>query len=101
MARGAQTTLRLRLSGAERQTLRAWQRSTTIPAGYARRGRIILQLADGMPISQIATTVGVSRPLVYKWARRFLQDGLVGLADKPGRGRSRRSRHDPATQENL
>jgi len=101
MARGTQTALTIRLTGAERQTLTAWQRSTTITAGRARRGRIILQLADGYSISQIATTVGRSRPFVYKWAKRFVQDGLDGLADKPGRGRSRRRRHDPETQEDL
>src|SRR5712691_3358040 len=43
-------------------------------------------LADGIPISHIATTVGISRRFVYKWAKRFVQDGLEGLADKPGRG---------------
>ncbi len=101
MARGSKTALTIRLTGAERQTLRAWQRSTTIAAGRARRGRMIVQLADGRPISQIATAVGCSRPLVYKWAKRFLQEGLAGLADKPGRGRSRRQRHDPETQDDL
>jgi len=70
----------------QRQTLLAWQRSTTIPAGRARRGRIILLLADGVPISHIAITVGISRRFVYKWARRFLAEGVAGLADKPGRG---------------
>jgi len=64
----------------------AWQRSTTIPAGRARRGRIILLVADGVPISHIADTVGISRRFVYKWAKRFLQYGVEGLADKPGRG---------------
>ncbi len=94
MASGRKTALMLRLTGVERQALLGWQRSTTIQAGRARRGRIILQLADGVPISHIATAVGISRPFVYKWARRFLQDGLEGLADKPGRGKSRKPRSD-------
>ena len=72
MARGRHTSLRIRLTPADRQTLRSWQRSTTIPAGRARRGRIILQLADGVPISHIADTVGISRRFIYKWAKRFL-----------------------------
>lgn len=86
MARGRKTSLTIQLSAEERHALTAWQRSTTIPAGRARRGRIILQLADGVPISHIATTVGISRRFVYKWAKRFLQYGVEGLADKPGRG---------------
>src|SRR5215468_1400181 len=86
MARGRKTALTIRLASDERHTLMAWQRSTTIPAGRARRGRIILLVADRVPISHIADTVGISRRFVYKWAQRFLQDGLEGLADKPGRG---------------
>ena len=86
MARGRTTSLTIRLTPAERQTLLAWQRATTISAGRARRGRIILLVADGMPISHIAATVGISRRFIYKWVQRFLQDGLQGLGDKPGRG---------------
>jgi hypothetical protein len=86
MARGRRTSLTIRLTPAERQTLLAWQRATTITAGRARRGRIILLVADRMPISHIAATVGISRRFVYKWVQRFLQTGLEGLADKPGRG---------------
>jgi hypothetical protein len=86
MARGRKTALTIRLASDERHTLMAWQRSTTIPAGRARRGRIILLVADGVPISHIADTVGISRRFVYKWAKRFLQYGVEGLADKSGRG---------------
>ena len=89
---------RFGLTPAQRQTLLAWQRSTTIAAGHARRGRIILLLADGVPISDIAATVGISRRFVYKWVQRFLEKGLVGLTDKPGRG-SRRVSPTPALAE--
>jgi len=71
----------------ERQRLLAWQRSTTIRAGRARRGRMILLLADRVPISHLADTVGISRRFVSKWERRVLLEGLEGLADKPGRGK--------------
>jgi transposase len=81
----------------EYQTLRAWQRSSTIGAGRARRGRIILLLADGVPIVRIADMVGISRRFVYKWVERFLQQRLDGLADKRGRGRSRRPRPQDST----
>jgi|SRR5690349_13757038 len=91
MARGRTTSLTIRLTPKERQTLLAWQRATTIAAGRARRGRIILLVADRMSISDVAATVGISRRFVYKWMRRFLEKGLEGLANKPGRG----SRHVP------
>ena len=83
MPRGRKTSLTIRLTPAQRRTLLAWQRSTTIPAGLARRGRIILLLADGMTITNIAVTVGISRRFVYKWVQRFVQEGLEGLHDKP------------------
>ena len=87
MPRGRKTSLTIRLTPAERQTLLAWQRATIIPAGVARRGRIILLLANGVTITDIAATVGMSRRHTYKWIQRFVQEGLEGLEDKPGRGR--------------
>jgi transposase len=89
MVRGRKTVLSIQLTPAQRQTLLAWQRSTTIAAGHARRGRIILLMADGVPISDIAATVGISRRFVYKWVQRFLEKGVEGLTDKPGRGHQR------------
>jgi transposase len=34
-------------------------------------------------ITDIAATVGMSRRHTYKWIRRFVQEGLEGLEDKP------------------
>ena len=61
MTRGRHTSITIRLTTKERQTLLAWQRATTIRAGLARRGRIILLVADRMSISDVADTVGISR----------------------------------------
>ena len=88
MARGRKTSLTIHLTPAERQTLHAWQRAATFPAGLVRRARIILLLADGMTITAIATTVGLSRQHVYKWIHRFMHEGLAGLyAKQLGLGR--------------
>ena len=81
MARGRKTSLTINLTPTQRRTLLAWQRATTISAGLARRGRIILLVADGVPITDITAMVGISRNFVYKWAQRFLEQGLGGLAD--------------------
>jgi len=97
MPRGRKTSVTILLTGEDRQTLMAWQRSTTLRAGRARRGRIILLMADRVPISHIADTVGISRRFVYKWAKRFQQYGLEGLADQPGRGTGRRPRQQDRT----
>ena len=87
MTRGRKTSFRIRLTPAQRQTLLAWQRATNISAGLARRARIILLLADGMTITDIAATVGMSRRHTYKWIQRFVQEGLEGLENKPRRDR--------------
>src|SRR5207244_10716545 len=86
MARGRKPSFSIRRTPAERLTLLTWQRSTTIPAGLARRARLLVLLADGMTITEAAATVGLSRRHTYKWIQRFVQEGLAGLADKPGRG---------------
>ncbi len=102
MPRGRKTSLTIRLTPAQRQTLLAWQRATTIPAGQARRGRMLLLLADGMTITDIAAAVGISRRFVYKWVQRFLQEGLEGLQDKSRRNRRIEPRlPDPADQNDA
>ena len=98
MARGRQTSFTISLTAKERQTLLAWQYSTAIPAGQARRGRIIVLVADRVPLSHIAATVGMSRRFVYKWVQRFLHAGLEGLADQRDRGK-RRMPSPPALRE--
>jgi DNA invertase Pin-like site-specific DNA recombinase len=95
MARGRKTAFSIQLTPAQRQTLLAWQRSTAIPVGRARRGQIILLLADGVTITDIAATVGISRRFVYKWVQRFLEKGVEGLANKSERGH-RRTASNPA-----
>jgi len=35
-----------------------------------------------MTLTDIATTVGISRRFIYKWVQRFLEQGLEGLHDK-------------------
>ena len=95
MARGRKTSLTITLAPAQRRTLLAWQRSTTIRAGLCRRAQIILLVAEGRSITAIAATVGISRRHVYKWVQRFLAQGVAGLADRPGRGRVPRQAPPP------
>jgi hypothetical protein len=98
MARGRKTSFTIRLTPAERLTLLTWQRATTVPAGLARRARLLLLLADGMTITEAAATVGLSRRHTYKWIHRFVQEGIEGLVDKPGRGQRPGPRQYPLTE---
>jgi hypothetical protein len=86
MACGRTSSRRIDLSPDEPATLEHWQRSTTMAAGLVRRGRMILLLADGHSLSQVARSVPVQRTVVGKWGRRFLARRLDGLSDAPGHG---------------
>src|SRR5262249_4596742 len=87
MPRGRKTSLTICLTPAQRQALRALQRALNIPADLARPARIVFLLADGATFPQIAATVGIGRRFVYKWVKRFWQEGLGGLKDNQAPGR--------------
>jgi hypothetical protein len=86
MPRGRTSAIHIRLSPEEQALLRAWQRSTRLPLGQQQRGRALLLLADGLPIVTVARRVGRSRLSIYRWAQRFLAEGLAGLHTRPGQG---------------
>jgi hypothetical protein len=43
------------------------------------RGRIVLASADRHSAQQVAQSIGVSRPTVWRWQQRFLESGVDGL----------------------
>jgi hypothetical protein len=86
MARRRKSSLRMVLSPDERHTLARWQRSTTLAAGLARRGKMRLLLAAGSSQSAVAQVVGVPRPVGRQGATRVLAQRLEGRAEAPDRG---------------
>jgi DNA-binding CsgD family transcriptional regulator len=57
----------------------------------ARRARILLLAADGLPDSEIAVSLGTTRATAAQWRHRFAAEGLAGVtAIRPGRGRKPR-----------
>lgn len=52
-----------------------------------RRASIILRRAEGLSQQQVAEAVGVNRPVVAKWEKRFIQQGIAGLAEARRTGR--------------
>src|SRR6476646_2553485 len=55
----------------DRDRLDELARLPSVPSGLARRARMVLLAADGMPNAEIARTVGVSRPTVIGWRDRY------------------------------
>ena len=87
MAYGRKSPYIVSLSPAERAELERWQRATTIPAGLAKRGKIILLRTEGHSLSEIARRLEVGRRIARKWITRFLAQRIAGLSDQSGRGR--------------
>jgi transposase len=81
------TAAALAVSPGELDELRAWLRSSLVPAGLAQRARIITLAAQGVPNTEIAELVGCSRQTVITWRKRFASRGLDGLRDRPRPGR--------------
>jgi transposase-like protein len=53
------------------------------------RARAILLAAEGLSNALIADRLGVSRQSVSEWRKRFFDDGLAGLEERPRSGRPR------------
>ena len=85
--RGRKTALRIDLIPEERTELERRVRCTTLPAGAVRRARIILGVASGLHLIEVARRVGITEKHVRKWTMRFNEKRLEGLKDRPGRGR--------------
>lgn len=76
------------LTQAERDTLRAWSQSRSLPYRQVARAKIILMAVGGIQNRDIASALKVSRPTVQLWRERFLALRIPGLekdAPRPGR----------------
>lgn len=74
------------LSDVERVELEQWARRPKTSQRLALRSRIVLACAEGADNCDVAEELGVSRPTVGKWRRRFLEKRLDGLVDEPRPG---------------
>lgn len=77
----------LSLTETQRSELQALARRPTTPRREAWRAQIILHRAAGLSQEETAQRVGVNRPVVALWEKRFVRAGLAGLAEAKGRGR--------------
>jgi transposase len=69
-------------------------RAHTTPQRAAKRARIVLLAADGLPNRQIAPIVGMNEHTVAQWRRRFETERLAGLTDRKRPGRPLVYDHD-------
>ena len=77
----------LSLTAAERRELQARARRYTLPYRDVIRAKIVLLAAEGLDNDEIATRLDTRREIVSKWRKRFYQQGLPGLEERPRGGR--------------
>ena len=77
----------LNLSPEQRVELEARARRYTLPYRDVVRAKIVLMAADGLDNDEIAARLDTRREIVSKWRKRFFEQGLPGLEERPRGGR--------------
>jgi transposase len=83
------TAVEIELTEDERALLEGFVRRRRTARGLAQRSEIVLAAAEGLKNTEIAERLGVGRPTVTRWRRRFAQRRVEGLVDEPRPGRPR------------
>ena len=70
-------------------------RRYTLPYQDVTRAQIVLFAAAGLDNDVIAARLNTRREVVSKWRKRFFEEGLAGLEERPRRGRPARFSPQP------
>ncbi len=82
-----QSPYRIELSEEERRSLDARARRYTLPYRDVVRAQMVLLAAQGLANDEIARRLNTRREVVSMWRKRFFEQGLAGLEERPRRGR--------------
>jgi transposase len=74
------------LTDDERQAIERLAHSRTEAARLVERARILWHASQGERAPQIAKRLGLNERTVLTWLKRFNEQGLPGLADRPRSG---------------
>jgi len=77
----------IELSVEEREALESRARQYTSPYSHVMRAKLILLAAGGRENKEIGEELDMPRQVVSKWRKRFFEERLAGLEDRPRRGR--------------
>ncbi len=77
----------IELSDEEHAVLVSLARSYTLPYWQVMRAQMVLMAAEGMRNDQIAAQLRCGRDVVSQWRKRFFEQRMTGLEDRPRRGR--------------
>ena len=85
----------LYLGPADRGELEALRTDRNTPRKLAWRASIVLATAEGAGTVEIMRRTGMSKPTVWRWQERYLDEGVPGLK----RDKTRPSRVPPLPRE--
>ena len=71
----------------EKKQLQNITRKYTSPYCDIMRAKIVLLASDGFSNQEIGERLDLPRQIVSKWRKRFFDERLAGLQEKPRRGR--------------
>jgi hypothetical protein len=80
---------KIELSRQEKQELRRRAAKYTLPYCEVIRAKMILLAAQGLANDQIAARLDTRREVVSMWRKRFFEQRLTGLEERPRPGRPR------------
>ena len=77
----------IELAEGEREALERLAAKYSSPYRDVMRAKIVLYAAKGLSNEEIASRLDLPRQVVSKWRKRFYEEGMAGLAERPRRGR--------------
>jgi transposase len=77
------------LDHKEERQLEALARKYTSPYCDVMRANVVLLAAQGLSNKEIGQRLQLPRQIVSKWRKRFFEQRLAGLQERPRRGRPR------------
>src|SRR5206468_12981126 len=80
---------RIRLTANERQELERRAAKYTLPYFQVLRAKMVLHAAEGLSNDEIARCLDTRREVVSQWRKRFFEERLAGLEERPRPGRPR------------
>ena len=86
----ARSPFQIELSAEEARELGSRAARYTVPHGQVLRAKIVLLAAEGLTNAEIARRLDCSLRTVSLWRKRFFEQRLDGLRDRPRLGRPRR-----------
>ena len=72
-------TVSVIVTAEERVRLAAIVGDRSRPLKHVQRARIVLHSADRLSVLEVARRASVSRPAVWRWQRRYAEEGVDGL----------------------